>query len=147
MLNHKNFSKFQYLEPGYLLEDLQNSFYRFLNEGLRKIFQEYFPIPDYSEKELRLKFVDYEIGEPKLTEEEAKYYGVNYSAPLRVTLELENLVTKESRTQKIFFGEIPMMTKNSSFIINGIERTIINQLLRSPGIYFNYTLYGEVKNF
>ncbi|GIW67167.1 MAG: DNA-directed RNA polymerase subunit beta [Candidatus Parcubacteria bacterium] len=143
----KNFSKFSYLEPGYLLEDLQNSFNRFLSEGLRKVFQDYFPIYDYSEKELKLDFVDYEIGEPKITEEEAKYYGVNYAAPLRITLKLENLVAREERTQKIFFGEIPIMTKNCSFIINGIERVIVNQLLRSPGIYFNYLIYGESKKF
>jgi len=143
----KNLSKFSYLEPEYLLADLQNSFHRFLHQGLKRIFQEYFPIYDYSEKELKLDFVDYEIGEPKITEEEAKYYGINFSAPLRVTLKLENLVTKEERTQKIFFGEIPVMTKSSSFIINGIERTIVNQLLRSSGIYFNYLLYGEVKKF
>jgi DNA-directed RNA polymerase subunit beta len=147
MFASKNFSKFSYLEPGYLLEDLQESFNRFLNEGLRKIFKEYFPIYDYSEKELMLDFVDYEIGEPKNTEEEAKYYGVNYSAPLRVTLKLKNLITQEERVQKIFFGEIPMMTKNCSFIINGIERVIVNQLLRSPGIYFNYIVYGEFKKF
>jgi DNA-directed RNA polymerase subunit beta len=147
MLAPKNFSKFSYLEPGYLLEDLQNSFYRFLHQGLKNIFKEYFPIYDYSEKELKLDFIDYEIGEPKVTEEEAKYYGVNYSAPLRVNLKLENLVTKEVRAQKMFFGEIPIMTKNSSFIINGIERTIINQLLRSSGIYFSYLFYGESKKF
>jgi DNA-directed RNA polymerase subunit beta len=147
MFASKNFSKFSYLESGYLLEDLQESFNRFLNEGLRKIFKEYFPIYDYSEKELMLDFVDYEIGEPKNTEEEAKYYGTNYSAPLRVTLKLKNLITQEERVQKIFFGEIPIMTKNCSFIINGIERVIVNQLLRSPGIYFNYLLYGEFKKF
>jgi len=147
MFVSKNFSKFSYLEPEYLLADLQNSFHRFLHQGLKRIFQEYFPIYDYSEKELKLDFVDYEIGEPKINEEEAKYYGINFAAPLRVTLKLENLVTKEERTQKIFFGEIPVMTKNSSFIINGIERTIVNQLLRSPGIYFDYLLYGEVKKF
>jgi DNA-directed RNA polymerase subunit beta len=147
MFATKNFSKFSYLEPGYLLEDLQESFKRFLNEGLRKVFQEYFPIYDYSEKELQLDFVDYEIGEPKNTEEEAKYYGVNYAAPLRVTLKLKNLITQEEKVQKIFFGEIPIMTKDCSFIINGIERVIVNQLLRSPGIYFNYLLYGEFKKF
>jgi DNA-directed RNA polymerase subunit beta len=147
MFATKNFSRFSYLEPGYLLEDLQESFKRFLNNGLRKVFQEYFPIYDYSEKELQLDFVDYEIGEPKNTEEEAKYYGVNYAVPLRVTLKLKNLITQEEKVQKIFFGEIPIMTKNCSFIINGIERVIVNQLLRSPGIYFNYLLYGEFKKF
>ena len=147
MFVSKNFSKFSYLEPGYLLGDLQESFKRFLNEGLRKIFEDYFPIYDYSGKELKLEFVDYEVGEPKNTEEEAKYFGINYSAPLRVTLKLRNLVTQEEGTQKMFFGEIPIMTKNCSFIINGIERVIVNQLLRSPGIYFNYLLYGEIKKF
>jgi len=147
MFGSKNFSKFSYLEPSYLLEDLQESFKRFLNDDLRRVFQEYFPIYDYSEKELRLDFVDYEVGKPKITEEEAKYYGVNYSAPLKVTLKLKNLVTQEEKTQKIFFGEIPIMTRNCSFIINGIERVIVNQLLRSPGIYFHYILYGKFKKF
>jgi len=147
MFAAKNFSKFSYLEPEYFLGDLQESFKKFLNEGLKKVFNEYFSIYDYSEKELQLDFVDYEIGEPKNSEEEAKYYGVNYAAPLRVTLRLKNLVTQEERTQKIFFGEIPVMTKNCSFIINGIEKIVVNQLLRSPGIYFNYLLYGESKKF
>jgi DNA-directed RNA polymerase subunit beta len=147
MFASKNFSKFSNLEPGYLLEDLQDSFYRFLNDGLKTIFKTYFPIYDYSEKELALDFVDYELGEPKNTEEEARYYGLNYSAPLRITFKLKNLVTKDEREQKIFFGDIPIMTKNCSFIINGIERVVINQLLRSPGIYFSYLYYGELKKF
>ncbi len=147
MFLRKNFSKFSYLEPGYLLADLHNSFNRFLYEGLNRVFKEYFPIYDYSEKELKLDFVSYEIGSPRISEEEAKYYGVNYEAPLRITLKLENFITQEERTQKIFFGEIPLMTKSGSFIINGIERIIVNQLLRSPGIYFNYLIYGEEKKF
>lgn len=147
MLPTKNFSKFSYLEPEYLLADLHKSYQRFLKEGLERVFREYFPIYDYSEKELKLDFVSYEIGEPRMTEEEAKYYGVNYEAPLRVTLKLENLITGDEKTQKIFFGDIPLMTKNGSFIINGIERTIVNQLLRSPGIYFDFLLYGEEKKF
>ncbi len=143
----KNFSKFSYLEPRHLLEDLYLSFNRFLKEGLPRVFREYFPIYDYSEKELKLDFVDLEIGAPRITEEEAKYYGINYEAPLRVTLKLENFVTKEERTQKIFFGDLPIMTNNGTFIINGIERVITNQLLRSPGIYFSYIWYGGKKRF
>lgn len=143
----KNFSKFSYLEPDYLLADLHNSFNRFLNEGLRTVLNDYFPIEDYSGKELRLHLINYEIGNPKITEEEAKYYKLNYEAPLRIVFKLENLVTKEERTQKIFFGEIPMMTKNGNFIINGIERIIVNQLLRSPGIYFDFLIYREEKKF
>ena len=147
MFTPKNFSKFSYLEPDYLLADLHNSFNRFLNEGLKRVFEEYFPITDYSGKELKLDFVSYEIGTPRISEEEAKYYGVNYEAPLRLNLKLENLITKEERTQKIFFGEIPIMTKSGSFIINGIERIIVNQLLRSPGIYFNFVFHREEKKF
>lgn len=143
----KNFSKFSYLEPPYLLEDLQKSFDHFLSEGLRKVFKEYFPIYDYSGEELKLDFVDYEIGQPLTTEDEAKYYGVNYAASFRVNLKLENLLIKEERTQKIFFGNLPIMTPKGSFIINGIERAIINQLLRSPGIYFSYVIYGGKKKF
>lgn len=147
MSEYKKFSKFSYLEVDYLLADLQESFNRFINEKLRKIFQYYFPIYDYSGKELRLDFIDYELGEPKVSEEEAKYYGINYTASFRVTLKLTNFVTKSERTQKIFFGEMPIMTKSSSFIINGIERTIVNQLIRSPGIYFTYVFYGDSKKF
>ncbi|MCS7200542.1 MAG: DNA-directed RNA polymerase subunit beta [Patescibacteria group bacterium] len=143
----KNFSKFSYLEPPYLLEDLKKSFDYFLEDSLRKVFKEYFPIYDYSEKELKLDFVDYEIGQPLTTEDEAKYYGTNYSAPLRVTLKLENLVTKDEKAQKIFFGNLPIMTPKGSFIINGIERSIISQLMRSPGIYFTYLVYGGRKKF
>jgi DNA-directed RNA polymerase subunit beta len=147
MFEIKKFSKFNYLEPDYLLKDLRESYEKFLNENLKKIFQEYFPIYDYSGKEIRIDFIDYEIGEPRNTEDEAKYYGVNYAAPLRVNLKLTNLITKEEKTQKMFFGEIPIMTKNNSFIINGIERVIVNQLLRSAGVYFDYILYGESKKF
>ncbi len=147
MILRKNFSHFTYLEPGFLLQDIKDSFDYFLTTGLREAFLQYFPIFDYSEKELKLDFVDYEIGEPKFTEEECLYYGINYSAPLRITLKLKNFLTNEEKTQKIFFGEIPILTKNYSFIINGIVRTIVNQLLRSPGIYFTYLLYGGNKKF
>ncbi len=147
MFAAKNFSKFSHLEPDHLLSDLRDSFDRFLEQGLHKVFKEYFPIFDYSEKELKLDFVNYEVGPPRISEAEAKYYGINYEAPLRVTLKLENLITKEERNQKIFFGEIPIMTKNGNFIINGIERIIVSQLLRSPGVYFNFLLYGESKKF
>ncbi len=143
----KNFSKFNFLEPPYLLEDVNNSFKRFLNVGLERVFREYFPIYDYSEKELKLDLISIEIGEPRISEEEAKYLGINYGFPLRVNLSLENFITKEKNSQKIFLGEIPIITKNGSFIINGIERVIVNQLLKSPGIYFGYILYGESKKF
>jgi len=147
MINFKNFSKFTFLEPPPLLDDLIKSFERFLETDLKSAFKEFFPIYDYSGKELKLDFVDLEIGEPKMSEEEAVYYGVNYDAPLRVTLKLTNLVTKEEKIQKIYFGDLPIITSRGSFIINGHERVIVNQLLRSPGVYFDFVLYGERKNF
>jgi DNA-directed RNA polymerase subunit beta len=147
MFRVKNFSKYSYLEPPHLLSDIRDSFERFLKEDIKRAFKEFFPIFDYSEKELKLDFVDLEIGEPRITEEEARYYGVNYDAPLRVTLKLTNLLTKEEKTQKIYFGDLPLLTPRGSFIINGHERVIVNQLLRSPGIYFDFILYGEKKRW
>lgn len=147
MIILKKFSKFDYLEPPELLEDIKKSFDDFLKNGIRRAFEDYFPIFDYSGKEIKLEFIDYEIGEPRLSEEEAVYYQTNYDVPLRVTLKLVNLLTKEEKTQKIYFGDIPFMTPRGSFIINGIERIIVNQILRSPGVYFDFLFYGEKKLF
>ncbi|BCX15558.1 MAG: DNA-directed RNA polymerase subunit beta [Candidatus Parcubacteria bacterium] len=147
MFASKNFSKFKYLEINDLLKDIKESFNNFLFLKFENIIKEYFPIYDYSEKELRLDFKGLELGSPKITEDEAKYYGINFDIPLRFNFVLHNLVTGDAKEQKIFFGDIPAMTKSGTFIINGIERIIVNQLLRSPGIYFSYLMYGDAKKF
>ncbi len=147
ILPTKNFSKYRIEYPEDLLSHIKESFENFINKGLKKVFLEYFPIFDYSEKELRLDFVDCYLGKPKYTEEECKEKGWTYSAPLRAKLKLTNLLNNEAAEQDVYLGEIPILTDRCTFIINGIERVIVSQLLRSPGVYFTAIQYGEKKLF
>jgi len=147
ILQKKFFSKFKIDYPEDLLEYQKESFENFINKGLKKVFLEYFPIFDYSEKELRLDFVDCYLGKPKYSEEECKEKGWTYSAPLRGKLRLTNLINNESSEQDVYLGEIPILTDRCTFIINGNERIIVSQLLRSPGVYFTAIPYGERKLF
>jgi DNA-directed RNA polymerase subunit beta len=147
ILPQKFFSKFKIDYPEDLLEYQKESFENFINKGLKKVFLEYFPIFDYSEKELRLDFIDCYLGKPKYSEEECREKGWTYSAPLRVKLRLTNLINNESSEQDVYLGEIPILTDRCTFIINGNERIIVSQLLRSPGVYFTAIPYGERKLF
>ncbi|WP_301052028.1 DNA-directed RNA polymerase subunit beta [Lactobacillus hominis] len=119
------------------LTDVQTESYKwFLNEGIREMFDDIMPISDFSGK-LSLEFVDYKLLKPKYTLEEARDHDANYSAPLHVTLRLTNHETGEIKTQDVFFGEFPLMTDSGTFVINGAERVIVSQLVRSPGVYFH----------
>ena len=119
------------------LTDVQTQSYKwFLNEGIREMFDDIMPISDFSGK-LSLEFVDYKLLKPKYTLEEARDHDANYSAPLHVTLRLTNHETGEIKTQDVFFGEFPLMTDSGTFVINGAERVIVSQLVRSPGVYFH----------
>ena len=100
------------------------------------MFEEIMPIEDFAGK-LSLEFVNYQLLEPKYTVDEAREHDANYSAPLHVTLRLINKETGEIKSQDVFFGDFPLMTKQGTFIINGAERVIVSQLVRSPGVYFN----------
>ena len=122
-----------------LIEVLTDSYKWFLDEGLREMFDDIMPIEDFQGK-LSLEFVDYQLLEPKYTVEEARQHDANYSAPLHVTLRLINHETGEIKSQDVFFGDFPLMTKQGTFIINGAERVIVSQLVRSPGVYFNSEL-------
>lgn len=124
------------LELPNLIEIQTDSYKWFLDEGLREMFEDIMPITDFSEK-LSLEFVDYEMKEPKYTVEEARAHDTNYSAPIHVTLRLDNQVTGEIKSQEVFFGDFPLMTEMGTFIINGAERVVVSQLVRSPGVYFN----------
>ncbi|WP_270330785.1 DNA-directed RNA polymerase subunit beta [Lapidilactobacillus dextrinicus] len=131
-----------------LIEIQTNSYQWFLDEGLKSMFQDIMPIDDFAGN-LSLEFVGYKLLEPKYTVEEARQHDANYSAPLHVTLKLTNHETNEIKTQDVFFGDFPLMTQQGTFIINGAERVIVSQLVRSPGVYFNSsidknsrTLYG-----
>ena len=128
------------LEMPDLIEVQKNSYYRFLKEDLREVFHDISPIVDFSGK-LVLEFVDYKIDldKPKYSIEESKNRDVNYAAPLRVTVRLINRETGEVKQQEVFMGDFPLMTPQGTFIINGAERVIVSQLVRSPGAYYSYT--------
>ncbi len=107
-----------------------------MNEGLREVFEDIMPIEDFAGN-LSLEFVDYQLLKPKYSVEEARQHDANYSAPLHVTLNLINHETGEIKSQDVFFGDFPLMTEQGTFIINGAERVIVSQLVRSPGVYYN----------
>jgi DNA-directed RNA polymerase subunit beta len=122
-----------------LIEIQTDSYNWFLDEGLREMFTDIMPIEDFQGK-LSLEFVDYKLMEPKYTVEEARNHDANYSAPLHVTLRLTNQETGEIKSQDVFFGDFPLMTPAGTFIINGAERVIVSQLVRSPGVYYSEEL-------
>ncbi|MFV0558732.1 MAG: DNA-directed RNA polymerase subunit beta [Enterococcus sp.] len=124
------------LELPNLIEIQTDSYQWFLDEGLREMFEDILPIDDFNGN-LSLEFVDYELKEPKYTVSEARSHDANYSAPLHVTLRLTNRETGEIKAQEVFFGDFPLMTEQGTFIINGAERVIVSQLVRSPGVYFH----------
>ncbi|GIW12435.1 MAG: hypothetical protein KatS3mg061_3492 [Dehalococcoidia bacterium] len=118
-----------------LIEVQLRSFEWFRREGLRELFDEISPIQDFSNK-LELRFLDYEFGEPKHGEAECRERDMTYAAPLRVRVQLEIKETGEIKEQVLFMGDFPMMTSNGTFVINGAERVVVSQLVRSPGVYF-----------
>ena len=139
-------------EPPNLIEIQLNSYVDFLqkdvpaskrkNSGLQTVFKEVFPIESYDDK-ATLDFSHYEIGEPKLTALEAQKEGQTFSAPLHVTFQLkEEGGTKE---EKVYMGEIPLMTPQGTFVVNGAERVVVSQLHRSPGICFESTVHTNGK--
>src|SRR5919205_882649 len=136
------------IEPPNLIEVQLNSYVDFLqkdvpankrkNVGLQTVFREVFPIESYDEK-ATLDFSHYEIGEPKLTALEAQREGQTYSAPLHVTFQLKE--EKGTKEEKVYMGEIPLMTAQGTFVINGAERVVVSQLHRSPGIAFESSVH------
>lgn len=119
-----------------LIEIQQKSYQWFLDEGLREMFQDISPIQDFTGN-LVLEFIDYSLGEPKYTVDDAKERDVTYAAPLRVKVRLINKETGEVKEQEVFMGDFPLMTETGTFIINGAERVIVSQLVRSPSVYFS----------
>ncbi|KFZ39841.1 DNA-directed RNA polymerase subunit beta [Thermoactinomyces vulgaris] len=124
------------LELPNLIEIQLKSYQWFLDEGLREMFRDISPIEDFTGN-LVLEFIDYSLGEPKYTVEEAKDHQVTYAAPLRVKVRLINKETGEVKEQEVFMGDFPLMTETGTFIINGAERVIVSQLVRSPSVYYN----------
>ena len=124
------------LEVPNLLEVQTSSFKWLLDEGLREVFDDVSPIEDYAGN-LILEFVDYKISdEIKYSIDEAKARDTNYAAPLKVIVRLINVKTGEVKEQEVFMGDLPLMTPTGTFVINGAERVVVSQLVRSPGAYY-----------
>ena len=118
-----------------LIEVQKNSYRRFLDVDLREVLDDVSPIVDYTEN-LSLEFVDYTLDEPKNSVERCKERDMTYAAPLKVFVRLKNRETGEIKESDVFMGDFPLMTDYGTFIINGAERVIVSQLVRSPGVYY-----------
>lgn len=119
-----------------LIEIQRKSYDWFLEEGLREMFQDISPIQDFTGN-LTLEFIDYNLGEPKYTVDDSKERDATFAAPLRVKVRLINKETGEVKEQEVFMGDFPLMTDTGTFVINGAERVIVSQLVRSPSVYFS----------
>jgi len=119
-----------------LLEVQKNSYDWFFKEGIKELFDELSPITDFTGRDLELYFEDYYIDEPKFDEVTCREKNITYEAPLRVNAKLLNKRTGKSEKQEIYLGDIPVMTKRGTFVVNGIERCVVSQLIRSSGAFF-----------
>lgn len=119
-----------------LISHQKDSWREFVETGLSEIFTELNPIDDYTGQKLSLRFKDYEFLEPKLSDREAKENNATFEAPLKANVELTNKVTGEVKEQEIYLGDYPWMTDRGTFVINGTERVVVSQLIRSAGVFF-----------
>src|SRR6476646_5810062 len=122
-----------------LIELQLDSFAWFVDKGLRELFDEISPIKDFTGKVMELQFLDYEFGAPKYSEEECRTKDLTFSKPLYVNVELLIKETGEIQRQRVYMGDYPWMTDQGTFVINGAERVVVSQLVRSPGVYYSET--------
>ncbi|MBU2564216.1 DNA-directed RNA polymerase subunit beta [Patescibacteria group bacterium] len=146
MIKVKTFSKYpKNLYPLPNLVEIQlNSYKKFLEKDLKDLFNEISPIHDWGGKDLFLYFEDYYLDEPKCDEIKARRDGLSYEAPLRIKLKLVNKKTNETKEQEVFLTDLPLITPRGTFILNGVERVVISQLIRSAGVFFT-TSYNRGK--
>ena len=124
------------------LVQIQKDSYRWLFEdGLAELFDEISPIKDFTGRDLELWFDDYYFDEPKFDEVTSRVKNVTYEAPLRVKARLTNKRTEETKTQEVYLGDLPLMTPQGTFVINGVERTVVSQLIRSAGAFFTSEMW------
>src|SRR3989338_6180344 len=124
-----------------------DSYNWFLSYGLKDLLKEVSPIEDWTGKELELNFLDYKLDEPKYDERTSIEKNVTYEAPLKIKVRLTNKSTGQERDQELFLADFPLMTQRGTFIINGIERVVISQLIRSPGAFFSLSRSSRYKRF
>jgi len=145
----KIFSKFgidQFEAPN-LVQVQLDSYKWFLDVGLRELLKDVSPTEDWTGKELELRFLDYKLDEPKYKERTAIEKNITYEAPLKVKVSLRNKRTDQYKEQELFLSDFPLMTPRGTFIINGVERVVISQLIRSPGVFFSMSRSSRFKRF
>lgn len=125
-----------------LIAHQRDSWREFVETGLSEIFSELNPIDDYTGQKLALRFKEYAFQDPKTSEKHAKENNLTFEAPLHVNVELTNKITGEVKEQEIYLGDYPWMTDRGTFIINGTERVVVSQLIRSPGVFFSADKVG-----
>ncbi len=135
------------ISPPNLIEIQKNSYEWFFKEGLKELFEEISPIKDYTGRDLELYFGDYYLDEPKFDEITARERNTTYEAPLRVNVKLVNKRTKSVQEQEVYLGDFPLMTERGTFVINGVERVVVSQLIRSPGVFFTSDNYKGRKYY
>ena len=121
-----------------LIEVQQKSYDWFFKEGLKELFDEISPIKDFIGRDLELYFENYYLDDAKFNEKEAKGRNTTFEAPLKVKVTLVNQKTGEVKEQEIYLGDMPLMTDRGTFIINGVERVVVSQLIRSAGVFFYF---------
>ena len=126
-----------------LIEHQKQSFDWFAEDGLAEIFTEINPIEDYTSQKLELRFKTHHFEEPKISELDARENNISYEAPLKAVVELTNKVTGEVKEQEVYLGDYPWMTERGTFVINGAERVVVSQLIRSAGVFFTGTTVGS----
>ncbi|OGO04260.1 MAG: DNA-directed RNA polymerase subunit beta [Chloroflexi bacterium RBG_13_54_9] len=137
LMTKKSYAKItDVLEMPNLIQIQLSSFKWFQEDGLRELFQEISPIQDFTGKRLELHFLDHRFANPRYSQDECRERDMTYSAPLIVKAQLINKETGEVKEQDLFMGDFPLMTPNGTFIVNGAERVVVSQLVRSPGVYF-----------
>ncbi|MBI3889745.1 DNA-directed RNA polymerase subunit beta [Candidatus Saccharibacteria bacterium] len=130
-----------------LIAHQKDSWREFVETGLSEIFAELNPIEDYTGQKLELRFKNYAFQNPKVTEQETKENNLTFDAPLHVNVELTNKVTGEVKEQEIYLGDYPWMTDRGTFIINGTERVVVSQLIRSSGVFFTADVVAGRNNY
>lgn len=135
------------LELPNLVDHQNRSFQWFVEEGLGELLAEISPIDDYTGTKLSLSFKDYRFEDPKMTEADARENNVSFEAPLKATVELTNKITGEIKEQEIYLGDYPWMTTRGTFVINGAERVVVSQLIRSAGVFFTADAHGTRSNY
>jgi DNA-directed RNA polymerase subunit beta len=135
------------INPPNLVSHQNSSFQWFVDEGLGELLAEISPIDDYTGTKLSIVFKDYHFEEPKMSEAEARENNVSFDAPLKATVELTNKVTGEIKEQEIYLGDYPWMTSRGTFVINGAERVVVSQLIRSSGVFFTADPHGTTNQY